>query len=251
MSKWEWPCRKMLINSIPEELLSEGLRDHPLGCNGSFNIVPSALRVWHTMGTQHMSEWMNEWIHLFQLLALHVQNPVSPTHLIGSSLTFRIITESFSKDFCLSVLFTNVRTKRRSHEMFWTLKFNGNKRDLHTQTLQNIEMKCEHLKCRGGKTRLLSLNQRKIILIGVEESLSLQIRILKEHGWHSLWYEKDGKFIPCTSVKHYHVSRGVFHTTCNAENAPWTSLDWLVLWVDFSSSSVGLYWVILTLTTND
>lgn len=61
---------------------------------------------------------MNELINLFQLLALHVQNPVSPTHVIDSWLKFLNIMESFSKDFGLSVLLTNIRTKRRSYEKF-------------------------------------------------------------------------------------------------------------------------------------
>ena len=29
-------------NSIVADWLREGLRDHPLGCNGFFNVVPSA-----------------------------------------------------------------------------------------------------------------------------------------------------------------------------------------------------------------
>lgn len=51
LSKWEWHCIKMLINNITADWFREWLKDHPLGCNGFFNIVPSAFRAWHIMGT--------------------------------------------------------------------------------------------------------------------------------------------------------------------------------------------------------
>lgn len=61
-----------------------------------------------------------------------MKNPVSPSHIIGSWLEFlniREILRTFNKNFRQSVLLTNVRTKRRSHEKFWTLKFDGKEGD--------------------------------------------------------------------------------------------------------------------------
>lgn len=88
---------------------------------------------------------MNERIHLVQLLALHMKNPMSPSHIIGSYLEF------LNVNWAVSVAY-QCQTKRRSHEKFWTLKFNG-KGDSHALNLKKKEMKCEHLKYMGGKER--------------------------------------------------------------------------------------------------
>lgn len=43
-------------NTIAEGWLREGLKEHPLGCNGFFDVVPSAFRACNMVGTQHVSD---------------------------------------------------------------------------------------------------------------------------------------------------------------------------------------------------
>lgn len=42
--------------SVVEGWLGERLKDHPVSCDGFFNVVPSVFRAWNTVSTQHVSD---------------------------------------------------------------------------------------------------------------------------------------------------------------------------------------------------